>query len=310
MGSIDSRLLRALQTVARHGSVTGAAAALGLTQSTLSHSLARLRAHYGDELFVRTGHRLVATPFAESLLPQVDEALAAIRRAEGFTQPFDSAASAKTFRLHMIDLAEPIILPALLVHCASHAPSVRFEVVRRPGEGIQQGLETGQLDLAIGTPWDSERSLRHQRLFDQIMVGICRTGHPAIGRIETVPGFLSCRHCIREHTGPISARFQRHFDALPDVRRVAVQVPELLSIPEIVERTDLIACVPSGLVRVARRPGLHVFRIPIPRRRFTVRQHWHTRMQRDAANTWLRRTIREILTQAPAREYVDVGPYA
>lgn len=55
--ALDIDLLRVVQALARHGSVTAAAASLNLSQSTVSHALSRLRAHYGDPLFERSGNQ-------------------------------------------------------------------------------------------------------------------------------------------------------------------------------------------------------------------------------------------------------------
>src|SRR5687768_13463900 len=64
---LDLNLLRVLDAVARHGHVTRAARALGLSQPATSHALARLRAALGDPLFVRGEDGVLLTPRAEAL---------------------------------------------------------------------------------------------------------------------------------------------------------------------------------------------------------------------------------------------------
>ena len=51
--NLDGHLLKLLVTVIEQGSVTGAANALGVTQSAVSHQIDRLRALAGDALFVK-----------------------------------------------------------------------------------------------------------------------------------------------------------------------------------------------------------------------------------------------------------------
>lgn len=78
--ALDIDLLRVVQALARHGSVTAAAASLNLSQSTVSHALSRLRAHYGDPLFERSGNQLTRTPLAIKLATEAERLLPVKRR--------------------------------------------------------------------------------------------------------------------------------------------------------------------------------------------------------------------------------------
>ena len=51
---LDGHALALLVAVMEEGSVTGAAARLGVTQSAVSHGLEKLRAIVGDPLFLRS----------------------------------------------------------------------------------------------------------------------------------------------------------------------------------------------------------------------------------------------------------------
>ncbi len=48
-----------------------AAQLICITQSAASHALQRLRTHLKDDLFVRTGSEMLATPFAEQIYPDI-----------------------------------------------------------------------------------------------------------------------------------------------------------------------------------------------------------------------------------------------
>ncbi len=63
----DLNLLHLFEAIHQTGSVTAAADRVAISQSAASHALARLREQVGDELFVRTGRALVATPIARRL---------------------------------------------------------------------------------------------------------------------------------------------------------------------------------------------------------------------------------------------------
>ncbi|HEY9531547.1 MAG TPA: LysR family transcriptional regulator, partial [Burkholderiales bacterium] len=67
VNDIDLNLLRVFDAVLRERGVTPAASRLGLTQPAVSNALARLRALFGDALFVRTPAGMDATPFARGV---------------------------------------------------------------------------------------------------------------------------------------------------------------------------------------------------------------------------------------------------
>ena len=58
----DLNLLLVFEAMFRHGSVTRAAAQIGLTQSAMSSALGRLRRQFGDPLFVNTRSGMLPTP--------------------------------------------------------------------------------------------------------------------------------------------------------------------------------------------------------------------------------------------------------
>src|SRR5688572_6008112 len=65
--------LRSFATVARLGSVSGAAAALGVTEPAVSAAMAALRRDLGDPLFVRDGAGIRLTPGGERLAARAAE---------------------------------------------------------------------------------------------------------------------------------------------------------------------------------------------------------------------------------------------
>ena len=65
------KLLIALDALLREGSVSAAAASMGMQVSAMSRMLAQLREFYGDPLLERTGQGMRPTPFAEALRLEV-----------------------------------------------------------------------------------------------------------------------------------------------------------------------------------------------------------------------------------------------
>ncbi len=75
LAAIDLNLLVALDALLTESGVTRAAAQVGITQSAMSNSLARLRKLLGDELLTRTPDGMRLTPRAAALAEPVRSAL-------------------------------------------------------------------------------------------------------------------------------------------------------------------------------------------------------------------------------------------
>ncbi len=296
--SLDISLLQVVQALSRHGTVTAAASSLGLTQSTVSHALGRLRRHYGDPLFVPAGKQLSRTPLAQRLIEEADRFLQDFERLQTLTAEFDPRVHKRRFRIHMIDVAELLVLPALLRHIAREGPGIEIEVVRVPGIEAWSELESGRLDLVIGTPWKAQPSLYRQSLFEEQYVGIARRDHPLRDQLETLGGYIRAVHCVVAPRGPALARLEAALAALSPDRKVILQVPDFLSVPTLVRQSDLVAAVPATLIEAhPDRSRLCVFKLPTTQAKFMVVQHWHRRVHEDRGNAWLRTAIRKI---APA----------
>ena len=81
MKNLDLNLLPQLQVLLELRNVSRTAERLQLSQPATSAAMARLRRHFDDELLVRNGRTYDLTPFAQSLVPLVDEAMLHIQRA-------------------------------------------------------------------------------------------------------------------------------------------------------------------------------------------------------------------------------------
>jgi DNA-binding transcriptional LysR family regulator len=295
---IDISLLRVVRELARQGTVTAAAASLGKTQSTLSHALERLRRHYGDPLFVSAGRQLTRTPLGMRLVDEAERLLVDFDRLHALSVSFDPERARHRFRIHMLDLAEMLILPGLLRVLNERYHGVEIEVVRVAGHDVWSDLEAGRLDLVVGTPWKAHSTLRQQQILDEQYVGIARKGHPLQAQLHTLEGYLRCIHCAVAPRGPALGRIEAALDALSPDRRVALRVPDFLAVPGLVAGTDAVAAVPSTLVDLHPQGAqLQVFDLPVEQARFKVMQHWHRRSHEDPASRWLRQTVHEVVAQ-------------
>src|SRR5690606_6206998 len=121
-----------------------------LTQSAMSGALARLREYFGDELLVQMGRRMVPTPLAEDLAPQVREILLKIKATVEARPGVDPATSTRQFSLMMSDYCSTVLMTKVLPRLERLAPGVRVEVLANNiVEQPTEYLERGDIDFLV-----------------------------------------------------------------------------------------------------------------------------------------------------------------
>lgn len=284
---LDIRQLRLFEAIHATGSITRAADALNLAQPTISVGLARLRAHFGDPLFVRGADGMLPTPLADQLIGPVRDALQALRQIAEWRADFDPATARRAFRIAMTDASHITLLPALMTALRDLAPGIVLEACRID-DRLPEALKTGDVDLALGLIPALENGFYQQVLFAQDWVCLAARGHPQLG-----DGLTLARYCEAQHIGVISGTGQALLEtALRDqgiARHVALRLPGFLGLATILAQSDLIATLPRQIGTVlAELGGLAVQDCPFPIPGFSVKQHWHGRYHQDPANLWLR----------------------
>src|SRR5512147_519346 len=294
---VDLNLLRVFDAVLRARAVTAAAAGLGLTQPAESNALARLRALFGDALFVRTPAGMDPTPFARELAEPVRQALALLESALAHGPGFDPATSTRAFRFYMSDLGQVEFLPPLVERARQVAAGVRLEAVALEVEDIGDALAAGALDLAVGFLPGLGPPVRRQPLFRDPYVCLMRADHPVIGRKLTRANFLAASHALVSYKGGHRV-IEEALERAGLARRITLRVPHFTVLPMVLERSDLILTLPSKVARVYERGGrFKSLPPPVPIPPADVAAHWHERFERDPGSRWLRDMVTELFTE-------------
>jgi DNA-binding transcriptional LysR family regulator len=290
---IDLNLLRVFDAVLRERSVTAAATRLGLTQPAVSNALARLRALFGDALFVRTPAGMDATPFARGVADPVRQALALLESVLAHGPGFDPATATRAFRFYMSDLGQIEFLPPLVERVQQIAGGVRLEAVAADLEHIGDALATGALDLAVGFLPALGPPVRRRALFRDPYLCLMRADHPE--KTLTRKKFLEASHVLVTYRGGGHRVIEEAFERAGVTRRIALRVPHFTVVPMVLERTDLILTLPARVARVFERRGkFRTIAPPVPIPPAEVAVHWHERFEADPGNRWLREQIIEL----------------
>ncbi|HVL37735.1 MAG TPA: LysR family transcriptional regulator [Burkholderiales bacterium] len=295
VAGVDLNLLRVFDAVLRERGVTAAAARLGLTQPAVSNALARLRAHFGDALFVRTPAGMDPTPFARGVAEPVRQALALLESALAHGPGFDPGSATRAFRFYMSDLGQVEFLPPLVERVQRAAPGVRLEAAAADLEHIADALGAGALDLAVGFLPSLGPPVQRRALFRDPYVCLMRAGHPAAGKTLTRKRFLEAAHVLVTYRGGGHRVIEEALERAGAGRRIALRVPHFTVVPMVLERTDLILTLPARVARVYERSGsFKSLPPPVPMPAAEVAVHWHERFEADPGNRWLREQVIEL----------------
>ncbi|MGV8892707.1 MAG: LysR family transcriptional regulator [Burkholderiaceae bacterium] len=287
---LDLNLLLTLDALLSEHNVTRTAQRLGFSQPTVSVHLAKLRHVFGDPLLLAGPRGMRPTARADALREPLRQALEALEHAVSPASPFDPAGDSHTWRIAASDYGESTILLPVLNGLRSTAPGARLAVVEVAPSRIAKQAERGEIDLAFHINEEAPPSLHKRTLFTERYVLAGRTGHPRLKRRPTLAQFCALDHVI---VSPDGGGFQGVTDeALLKVgmkRRVALSVPHFLFLKSVLASTDLVAMVPSRLVRDTST--LQIVEPPVDVPGYEMAMLWHERSHRDPAHIWLREYI-------------------
>ena len=298
--SIDTNLIVALRALLVHRNVTRAGKEIGLSQSSMSHALSRLRAHFDDPLLVAVGRDLVLTERAKSLIAPVDEAVARLESVFARPRPFDPRTSQRVFRVAATDNLGLYVLPRLAAILERDAPGIDVRVCALPSDWAASLLR-GDIDLKLGRKSAPPKGVECQDLARERFTCVARKGHPARRKL-TVAEYAALDHLLVAPTalpgpaphGVVDVALQK----LGMRRRIRMSVPHFLVAPFVVAGSDLVLTASMRLVEpFVRSLGLRQLELPVKLAGYALSQAWSSRMRDDHAHRWLRSTIARLFDE-------------
>jgi DNA-binding transcriptional LysR family regulator len=295
---VDTNLIIALRALLQHQNVTRAAKDVGLSQSSMSHALSRLRAHFHDPLLVPAGRELVLTERGKALIEPVADAVANLERVFAQAEPFDPRTSRRVFRIAATDNLALYVLPQLAATLHEMAPWIDVRVCALPLDWIT-ALHRGDIDLKLGRRDAVPDALQSQDLSLEHFACVARRRHPARSR-PSPQEYAAFEHLLVAPTAPLAAEPDGLVDALLAKqglrRRVVMTVPHFLVAPFIVASSDLVLTAPARLLAAfTKLLGLRRIELPIKLAGYRLTQVWAARSRDDDAHRWLRGAVARAL---------------
>src|SRR5919108_4020117 len=169
---LDVTRLRALDAVARHGSVTAAAQELDYSQSSVSHHISRLEAETGALLLQKAGRGIRLTQAGRLL---ADRAAEIIGRLDAADAELSAHIGLNAGRVRLAGFASAIgsLVPRAAAALARDHPGLEIgSIDTHPPEALEL-LRTGKVELAIIFRYDDSQEepsgVRLRHLLDDPM---------------------------------------------------------------------------------------------------------------------------------------------
>ncbi len=299
---MDLGRLRALRAVAVHGSVGGAAAALGFTPSAVSQQISKLERETRTVLLERQGRGVVLTDAARELSETAQRVLALVEQAEVTLEQQRGQAVGRLLVAAFATGARGL-LPEVLAELRERCPELDVRLVESDPYLAAELVARGEVDLALVQDWPTV-PLPVQEGLSRLDLGrdpvdlLLRAEDP-LAELAVVPVARLCgQRWISVPPGNIChdwlVRTMREAGEEPDVR---YQVGEFETQIALIAAGLGIGLVPR-LGRGALPPGVVVRPVvPEPSRR--VFALWRTQASRRPAITAALETMREHWDRQP-----------
>lgn len=295
MPDYDIGMMRAFVLVYETGTVTAAAERLFMSQPSVSYTLRRLRALFGDQLFVRRGQRLEPTPVAEELYPKLRRLLESADEVMAGAAAFRPETSTRHFRMRMTDVGLSGLLPRIFARLRAEAPGIVLDVEALNLSTVVEELRAGLADAVICTTRLDAPDLLREPLFTQEYAGICAEDHPRIGDAPTRSEYEAELHvAVATSTG--HRAFDERVRELGIERHVSLVIPSFSALLNIIPGTDLLSYAPASVAgRLAETGQLRTFTMPFDLPVTEISLYTLRRELPSAEFDWFRETLIDAL---------------
>jgi DNA-binding transcriptional LysR family regulator len=219
--------------------------------------------------------------------------MGAVRDAVSETRLFDPATSERSFFVGISHPLGPLIAVRLRERLGRAAPhsAIAFSTRSRPLE-MDRGLREGWVDAVID--WLPPGRGRHGELvlFEDSIVAVARTGHPALKRPFSSSDFrkaplVGLRPRIAAEAHPVPGIAEWRLREL----NVVLEVSEFIEVFMVAAASDLLGLIPSSMTKFASECfGLKPLRLG-PKVSVPIKLIWPLARERDAAHEFLRKQV-------------------
>lgn len=145
---MELRVLKYFLTVAREGSITGAANSLHLTQPTLSRQLQDLEKELGQKLLIRGKYKVSLTPEGMILRKRAQEIVEMVEKTEAEFSSLKNTLSGDIY-IGCGETDSMKYIAQIIKEIQNNYPEIKFHIHSGNAEDVTEKLDRGLLDFGV-----------------------------------------------------------------------------------------------------------------------------------------------------------------
>jgi LysR family nitrogen assimilation transcriptional regulator len=239
---VELRALKCFVWVADLGSITRAAAELGIVQPALSRQIQRVESELGTALFDRLPRGVQLTPAGRQFLEHARRILREVERAKSELRVRPAAVKGRV-ALGISPTLAPVIAPGCLERVRRYLPDVTLRVVEGFSPILYDRMVAGQLDIALLTNPPASGLLRFLPLVSEQIVVVSPPGERRFYTLEEL-----CREPLTLSSGirtVVDDQIRTHGKRL----EVAAEVDSIEAIRRLLLRGSALTLMPVSTFR-------------------------------------------------------------
>ena len=159
----------------------------------MSAQLKRLREAFQDEILAQQGKKMVPTPYALAMHPEITETIASLRALIARKGKFDPATSEREFKIVASDYITTVLLVPLLGAISTIAPFVKLDIAL-PYSNTNKSLADGELDMFLGPETFTHPDHPSELIFEERHVVVGWSGNPHMNEQMTIKRLSELGH--------------------------------------------------------------------------------------------------------------------
>ena len=288
---ITLRQLRIFDAVARHSSISRAAAELHLTQPAVSMQMKQLEEHIGVPLIEKIGKRLFITEAGAELRKHAQRIALQTAEMQAVMEQFREL-DRGILRLAVVSTAN-YFLPGLIARYSELHPGVRISLQVANREAVLAEVADNRTDLAIIGQPPRNADVVAESFMENPLVVIARPGH-RLASEQTIPIARLSEEVfvVREPGSGTRAMIERHFAERGVEYTMGCQLGTNEAIKQAVQAGLGLGVVSAQTIELELETGRLVV---LPVESFPIVRHWYVVHRRDkrlsASSDALRRML-------------------
>ncbi len=262
---LDLNLLIALDALLAERNVSAAARRLFISQSGMSSILAKLRAHFDDDLLVPVGRGMMPTELGARLAEPIHELIQNVDSTLEFGLAFDETSSKRHFKIASSDYLAEIISSKIAGISAKRAPNVLLEIVRSSFADGQM-IDRGEADILVAASPYVIADHPAEELYSEDHVVLAWAGNESVRGGLSRETFFGLGHVgvrLGRNPGGPNTTAERNISQMPEKRRVEMISPSLTLVPRLLIGTQRIAVIQRRYAEFALET-LPLLILPLP----------------------------------------------